>query len=67
MRATDSQRISDIHRWIRRVRTAELRAQSREYAQVIDGEGDHAERMVHAMCRDVGMKRSAYISREAAA
>ena len=67
MRATDSRRISDIHRWIRRVRTSELRAQARQDAEVIEGEGDHAERMVHAMRRDVGMKRSAYISREVAA
>lgn len=64
MRATDSQRITDIHRWIRRVRSAELRAEAREREGVIDGEGDHAERMVHAMRRDAGIKRRAYISRD---
>jgi hypothetical protein len=67
MRATDSHRISDMDKWIRRVRRHELEAEARKDAEIIEGEGDHAERMVHAMRRDAGLKRRAFISREEAA
>ena len=64
-RGSDSRRFADLRVWHRMVAKAEAEREAREAAEIHESYGDHAERFVHALSKDVPAKPRAFIPRAA--
>lgn len=64
-RASDSRRFSDLSVWHKRTALYDVAREARQEAEILESYGDHSERFVHALSKDVSTKPRAFIPRAA--